>query len=194
VGGALRRGRRIGLRDPQGDGVVGDGDASEGRGKRGRGQKPDEERQRFGQVDVLARGCPKGREGGGEGGLGCSRLGTHEHLGVVGVVDGDVALASNCHPQTGLGAEPRGEGLPHEEVEEGGEWAALSHAGVPQSGRRLHAVDVHRGVGVGQEQPGPGQHALGGAHDLHGLENEASVHRVKSLGDVQVGDGRRGAL
>jgi hypothetical protein len=100
-------------------------------------------------------------------------------------VGGDVTLASDGEAQIMLGAEPGCLSLGYKEVHEGGERAALAHPSEPQGRGRLHAVGICRGGSMREKDAGPVDHAWGGAHGLHDLEEEGPADGVKGLCCVQ---------
>jgi hypothetical protein len=176
-GGGLRRGEEEGggERDAEGDDVLDHRDPSQRGGwRRQRGAQ--EQGAALPDVDVLVGAFAEGVERGGEGSEGGRRGLADEDARVISEVAGHVAVACDGDAQAGLGAQVGGEGLGDEEVEEGGEGAALPDAAEPQQLAGLDAVGVHRSRGVGEEQLSPGDHAVGGPHDRHSLEDEGAVY------------------
>eukprot|EP00955_Chlamydomonas_euryale_P000198 2083-Chlamydomonas_euryale.AAC.2 len=76
------------------------------------------------------------------------------------VLAGDGPPAPKQDPQLGFRVQPRGEGLPHEQIEEGGQQTALPHPCNPHAHLRLHRVRVPAGLRVSQQQAHPTQHTL----------------------------------
>jgi hypothetical protein len=122
------------LRDAEGDHGGYDGDAGEGGGVEGGGHCADEHSHGFDDVHVLARGGAEGGERGGERGEGGGREVCLVDLCVISMVRGDVAAAVDSDTEGGLGPLVGREALTDEEVEEGGEGAALAHTSMPEVG------------------------------------------------------------
>jgi hypothetical protein len=120
-------------------------------------------------------------EGSSEGGDGRGRQVALVDGSVICKVRGDVAEPSNMHAPKGLSAQPGCQSLSYEQVQEWGEWAALADASMPSCWVGLNAIGMRGSQGVGEEQTGPGNHALRRPQGVHDLVEEGTESNALAM-------------
>jgi hypothetical protein len=110
-----------------------------------------------------------------------------EGLNVIGKLGGSEAQASHQHTNaTGLEVAEKGDA--NEEVEEGGERAALANSGSKGVGGRDGAVDQCLGGGGRKEEGSPLEEAFADPKRAHHSEKEDSVDSIVGLVEITKGD------